>query len=167
MTLLGRLLIPSRSAYQLHTDRTRPGTAAADTHRIHAARCFSHIESKSADQDGNPCARGTPGLMRRRHITAGGIAHIGKEANHLDQRANGEVDADEATDLLLTYNDPANDTWLTEDQPRLNQLPLKQVAAATGLSERRLRDIYTGRATPRQTTKERLLSILCDRLPAT
>jgi hypothetical protein len=146
--------------YQLHTDRTRPGTATADTHRMHAARYFSHIESKSADQDGNSCARSTHGLLQRRPITAGEIAHIGKEANHLDRRANAEVDADEATDLLLTYDDPANDPWTHRDLPRLKRLPPKQVAALAGLSERRLRDIYTGRATPRQTTMERLREVL-------
>jgi hypothetical protein len=106
------------SGYRLQIDRTRPGTAIADTHRQHAARYFSHIESKSADQDGNPCARGTPGLLQRRPITAGDIAHIGKEANHLDRRAAGEVDADEATDLLLNYDDPANDPWRSHDLPR-------------------------------------------------
>jgi hypothetical protein len=152
------------STYQLHTDRTRPGTATADTHRVHAAQYFSHIESKSADQDGNPCARSTQGLLQRRHVIAGGIAHIGKEANHLDRRTNGEVDAEEAADLLLTYNDPANDLWRSHDLPRLKQLPLKQVAAATGLSERRLRDIYTGRATPRHATKERIRHVLADLL---
>jgi hypothetical protein len=155
------------STYQLHTDRTQPGTATVDTHRMQAARYFSHIESKSADQDGNPCARGTQGLLQRRSITAGEIAHIGKEANNLDRRANGEVDADEATDLLLTYDDPVNDPWRSHDLARLRQFPLKQAAAATGLSERRLRDIYTGRAMPRQTTKERLRSIVGDVPPTT
>jgi hypothetical protein len=150
------------STYQLHTDRTRPGTATADTHRQHAVRYFSHIESKSADQDGNPCARCTEGLLQRRHVTAGSIAHIGKEANHLDRRANGEVAADEVTDLLLTYNDPAVDPWRSKDLPQLKQLPLKQVATIAGLSERRLRDIYTGRATPRRALKERLRGLLAD-----
>jgi hypothetical protein len=154
-------------AYQLHTDRTRPGTATADTHRMHAARYFSHIESKSADRDGNPCVRGTQGLLQRRPVTAGGIAHIGKEANHLDRRANGEVDADEATDLLLTYNDPANDPWRTRDLPRLRLIPIAQVAAVTGISPHQLRAVYAGRATPRQATKERLLSILSELPPTT
>ena len=155
------------STYRLHTDRTRSGTATADTHRIHAAGYFSHIESKSADQDDNPCTRGTQGLLQRRHVTAGDIAHIGKEANHLDRRASGEVAADEATDLLLNYNDPANDPWTHDDLPRLRLIPLAQVAATTELSERRLRDLYTGRATPRQTTKERLHCILSDLPPTT
>jgi hypothetical protein len=147
------------NTYQLHTDRTRPGTATTDTHRMHAARYFSHIESKSADQDGNPCTRGTQGLLQRRHVIAGEIAHIGKEANHLDRRANGEVDADDATDLLLTYNDPTNDTWLTEDLPRLRLIPIAQATATSGLSERRLRDIYAGDSTPRQATKERMRDV--------
>jgi len=141
------------STYQLHTDRARPGTATADNHHQHADRYFSHIESKSADQDGNPCTRGTQGLLQRRHVTAGDIAHIGKEANHLDRRVNGEVDADEATDLLLTYDDPANDPWIHRDLPRLRLIPLAQVAAATGLSKRRLRDLYKGISTPRPKTR--------------
>jgi hypothetical protein len=122
---------------------------------LHAARYFSHIESKSADQDGNPCTRGTQGLLQRRQVTAGEIAHIGKEANHLDRRANGEVDAEEATDLLLIYNDPANDPWRTRDLPRLRLIPSARVAAATGISSHQLRAIYKGTAVPHP--KNRLL----------
>lgn len=130
---------------------------------MHAARHFSHIESKSADQGGNHCARRTQGLLQRRHVTAGTIGHIGKEANHLDRRATGEVTADGAADLLLTYDDPVNDPWRSQDLPRLKQLPLKQVAAVAGLSERRLRDIYSGHATPRQATQQ----LLRDAFPGT
>ena len=72
-----------------------------------------------------------------------------------------------ATDLLLTYNDPASDPWILNDLPLLKQCRLQEMAALAGLSERRLRDIYAGRATPHQTTKERLLSVLSDLLPAT
>jgi hypothetical protein len=150
------------STYQLHTDRTRPGTATADTHRMHAARYFSHIESKSADQDGNPCTRGTQGLLQRRPITAGEIAHIGKEANHLDRRATGEVDADEATDLLLIYDDPANDPWIQHELPRLRLIPVASVAAATGLSERRLRDLYSGISRPHLKTRLLIQALLAE-----
>jgi hypothetical protein len=86
------------------------------------------------------------------------IAHIGKEANQLDQRESGELTGDTASDTLLNYDDPSIDTWRTEDLPRLRQIPLAQAAAATGLSERRLRDIYAGRATPHKSTKDRLLA---------
>jgi hypothetical protein len=69
------------------------------------------------------------------------LAHLGKEVNRLDKRERGEVDVDEAADLLLTYGDPANDRG-TNVLLRLGQFPLKQVAAMAGLSERRLRDIH-------------------------
>jgi len=153
--------------YRLHTDRTRPGTAITDSHRLHALRYFSHPESKSADEHGNPCTRGTVGLLQRRHVTAHTIAHIGKEANQLDQRETGELTGDGAAEILLDYRDPSADTWRTDDLPRLRQFPLKEMARLAGLSERRLRDIYTGRATPRQTTKERLRDVFADPLPGT
>ena len=148
------------ATYRLHTDRTRPGTAISDSHRLHALRYFSHAESKSADEHGSPCSRGTVGLLQRRHVNAGHIAHIGKEANLLDQRETGELTADDASDTHLEYRDPSVDTWRTDDLPLLKRFPLKEMAAAAGLSERRLRDIYTGRATPRQSMKEHLRAVL-------
>lgn len=144
------------ATYRIHTDRTRPGTAIADSHRLHALRYFSHAESKSADNDLLACGRDTQGLRRRRHVVAHVIANIGKEANQLEQRENGELTVNAATDLLLDYRDPSVDTWRADDLPRLRQIPLKATAAAAGLSERRLRDIYAGRAAPRQASKERL-----------
>jgi hypothetical protein len=48
----------------------------------------------------------------------------------------------------LTYDDPANGPWIRHDLPRLRLIPAAQVATATGLSERRLRDIYKGASTP-------------------
>jgi hypothetical protein len=93
------------------------------------------------------------------------IAHIGKEANQLDQRESGELTSDAATDVLLDYRDPSVDTWRTDDLPRLRQTPLKETAAFAGISERRLRDIYAGHATPRQFTKKRLRGVLEGRPP--
>jgi len=72
----------------------------------------------------------------------------------------GELTGDAAADMLLNYRDPSVDTWRAEDLPRLIQFPIKEMAAVTGISERRLRDIYVGRATPRLTTKERLCGAL-------
>jgi hypothetical protein len=96
----------------------------------------------------------------RRHVNASLIAHIGKEANLLEQRQSGKLTADDATDTHLEYRDPSADSWRTDDLPRLRQVPLKEMAAVAGLSERRLRDIYTGIATPRQATKEHLRLVL-------
>jgi hypothetical protein len=148
------------ATYRLHTDRARPGTAIADSHRLHALRYFTHAESKSAGEDLLVSGWGTHGLLQRRQVIAHSIAHIGKEANQLDQRETGELTSDAAADILLAYRDPAADTWRNEDLPRLKQFPLNEMAAAAGLSERRLRDIYTESATPRQTTKERLRAVL-------
>ena len=149
--------------YRLDTDRTRSGTAIADSHRLHALRYFSHPESKSADQDGNACGRGTQGLLQRRHVLAHAIAHIGKEANQLDQRESGELTTDAATDLLLDYRDPSVDTWGTDDLPRLKQIPLKEMAAVAGISERRLRDLYSGISKPRLRTRLQIQALLGER----
>jgi hypothetical protein len=111
---------------RLHTDRTRPGTAIADSHRLHALRYFSHPESKCADQDGNPCRRQTKALLLRRHVNASVIAHIGKEANQLDQCETGQLTGDAAADILLACSDPSVDTWRNEDVPRLRQFPSRQ-----------------------------------------
>ena len=157
---------PGRT-YRLQTDRTRPGTAIADSHRLHALRYFSHIESKSADQDHQMCGRGTEGLLQRRQVTAQVIANIGKEANRLDQRESGELTTDETEDLLLEYRDPTVDTWRNEVLPLLRQLPPKEVAVVTGLSERRLRDTYAGRSTPHRATQERLRRAISELLPET
>ena len=73
--------------------------------------------------------------------------------------------ASAACDVLLDYRDPSVDTWRTDDLPRLKQIPLKVMAALTGLSERRLRDIYAGRSNPRNRTKDRLRSLLADTPP--
>jgi hypothetical protein len=127
----------------------------------------SYPESKSADQDGTPCRRETKGLLLRRDFNASAIAHIGKEANQLDQRETGELTADAVAARLLDYRDPSADTWRNRDLPRLKQIPLNEIVAIAGLSERRLRNIYAGRATPRQTTKERLRNVLTDPLPGT
>ena len=104
-------------AYRLHTDRTRPGTAIADSHRLHALRYFSHAESKSADQDLRAGGRDTQGLLPRRHVIAHVIAHIGKEANQLDQRESGELSSEAATDVLLDYRDPSVNTWRADPPP--------------------------------------------------
>lgn len=146
--------------YRLHTDRTRPGTAITDSHRLHALRYYTHAESKSAGEDLLVCGRGTQGLLQRRHVFALVIAHIGKEANKLDQRESGELTSDAAADVLLEYRNPSFDTWRNEDLPRLRQIPLKEIAVVAGVSERRLRDIYAGRATPRQALKERLSGVI-------
>ena len=100
-----------------------------------------------------PCARETVGLLQRRHVTAHTIAHIGKEANQLDQRESGQLTADDATGMLLEYRNPSVDTWRTDDLPRLQQFPFKEMAALAGLSERRLRDIYAGISKPRLETR--------------
>jgi hypothetical protein len=82
-----------------------------------------------------------------------------KQPTTSTRRANGEVDADEATDLLLTYNDPANDPWI-QDLPRLRLIPVAKVAAATGLTERHLRDIYAGISTPHHKNELRIQGML-------
>ena len=155
------------NTYKLSTDPTRPGTAITNSHSLNALRYFSHPEAKSADQDLNTCTRSTEGLLQRRPVIVRSITHIGKESNKLDQRETGELTADETEDLLLEYRDPTVDNWRNEVLPLLRQLPPKEVAVVTGLSERRLRDTYAGRSTPHRATQERLRRAISELLPET
>lgn len=83
-----------------------------------------------------------------------GVAHPGRSGHRLT--------GDATADLLLDYRDLSIDTWRSDDLPRLRQFPINEMATVAGLSERRLRDIYAGRATPRQATKEHLRHAIAD-----
>jgi hypothetical protein len=112
---------PRHPGYRITTDTLLanggnplpPNTVGVKTYRDVVASYRQHPETKSLAPDGNPCRRQTIGLLGRRHIVAGSIAHIGKEANLLEEIAAGLVGADAET--LTAYKVKA----LTETQAQL------------------------------------------------
>jgi hypothetical protein len=79
-------------------------------------------------------------------VTAGEIKLIGKESNRLEDRFTGLLTVDELDERLVVYHD--NDGWRRNTLPKLNEIGAAGVGQAIGMSERRVRDILKGRATP-------------------
>jgi hypothetical protein len=86
------------------------------------------------------------GLLRRREFTVGKIVLIGKESNRLEERSRGEITVDDLDERITTYED--HDEWYRVVVPTLQLLGVRAVAEVTGVSERRVRDWFTGEAKP-------------------
>jgi hypothetical protein len=151
---------PEAGTYSITTRDGRPGMARVDTFGDVLAKYETHPESKSLGPDGEPCGRGTIGLLQRRPVTVGKIVLIGKESNRIEERSSGELTVDDLDELVTTYQD--HDEWYRVTLPRLRKLGVKAVVAQVGISERRARDVLQGRALP-HTRHRRLLMELIGR----
>lgn len=120
-----------------------------DTYGDVAEKYGAQPEAKALGPDGEPCGRGTVGLLRRRPATAGEIKLIGKESNRLEDWLTGVLTIDELDERLTVYHD--NDGWRRIALPKLRAMGTREVAEAVGISERRARDILQGRTMPRRT----------------
>jgi hypothetical protein len=96
------------------------------------------------------------GLRRRavrswRELTA----RIGTESSKLEEvEARLEHDPDE---VWAEYADPRRDPWRALVLPVLKRMPAKELAAATGLSERTIKALRNERAIPRPGHREALV----------
>jgi len=131
--------------------------ARVDTFADVLAKYETHPESKSLGPDGQTCDRGTVGLLQRRPVTVGKIVLIGKESNRLEERSRGELTTDDLDERLTTYDD--HDEWYRVMLPQLREIGVKDVAEAVGMSERRTRDVLTGRAWPHIAHLEALVDV--------
>ncbi len=80
---------------------SEPGTVAVKSYRDVLDAYRVQPEPKSLGPDARPCGRHTVGLLGRRLVVASSIAHVGKEANLLEEIAAGLVTAE--ADTLTTY----------------------------------------------------------------
>ena len=151
---------PSEDTYRITTQWGRASQPRVDTYGDMAARYFTHPEAKALGPDGAPCSRQTVGLLDRRVVTAGAIVLIGKESNRLDERASGELSADDLDQRLVRYDD--EDTWYRICLPKLRAKGARWVAAEIQISERRARDILKGRALPHRTHRIVLEGIVAE-----
>jgi hypothetical protein len=113
--------------------------------------CFQ--EAESAGPDG----RQTVGLRRRRAVRSLPelTTHVGKESNELEAVEAGlEHDTDE---VWTEYADRRRDPWWALVLPVLKRMPAKELAAATGLSERAVKALRNGRARPRPAHRASLV----------
>ncbi len=151
---------PESGTYRITTRAGRPGMARVDTFRDVLAKYESHPEAKSLGPDGRPCDRTTVGLLQRRPVTVGKITLIGKESNHLEQRESGELTREDTDQWLTTYED--HDEWYRVVLPELKLKEIAVIAGAAGLSERRVRDILTGRVLPHRSNREALRALVVE-----
>jgi len=151
---------PALGPFRTSTRRDRPGVAKVETFADMAAKYGTHPEFKSCDTEGQPCTRATIGLLQRRRVTVGRIALIGKESNSLEEREAGELTREDADQWLTTYED--HDEWYRTLLPALQTMGPSEIAIASGLSKRRLRDILAGRVLPHRSNREMLRSLLVD-----
>lgn len=126
-----------------------PVKSYGDVAREHVAR----PERKFEAPDGGPCLRATRGKLHRRHVLAVRFEHLGKEANLLDQRGEGDGIAEE---LQLVYVD--RDEFRRLVVPILRLMPQAEVASAAQITERTLRSILAG-SNPSARNRARLTQL--------
>jgi hypothetical protein len=145
---------------KITTCPTRPGRALVDTYAAIADSYFTHREAKAADPSGAPAGRASRGLLQRRHVRAASVAIIGKEANDLDDRAAGIAPDPHDEPSLTVYKRRREVAFGSTELDLLRRIGAARLAALTCLSERRLRDILHGKATPRTATRKKLAAAL-------
>src|SRR5665647_2011749 len=123
-----------------------------------AAAYAGHPEPKSLGPDGLPCHRGTHGVLTRRHVTPSGLVHIGKEANRLEDREAGLLTDQDLEEYQTVYTTPTPTSW-ADTLDTLRRLDAQFLAQQAGVSQRRLRDILNGTATPHTGLRDRLQAI--------
>jgi hypothetical protein len=132
--------------------------ARIDTFADALAKYETHPEAKSLGPNGHPCDRATIGLLDRRSVTAGSIVLIGKESHRLEEREAGELGWEDSYQWLTTYED--HDRWKRFVLPKLRTLGAAEIAARTGLSTRRTRDILLGKALPHRFNRIQLIALI-------
>jgi hypothetical protein len=149
-----------RSAQRVSIDPSEPCTATLTTYGQIAARYVTHREAKALGPDGQVCQRDTVGLLARRHVVAGCVMHVGKEANRITDRQTGLLNLDDVEQRQVTYSEPRSDvlSW-PEVVEALRAEPLEGVADMAGISPRRLRDLLAGKSNPRDATLRRLADL--------
>jgi hypothetical protein len=150
----------SGQPYRISTaaDTGGAGVARVRTYRDVRAAFRTHPEVKSAGSDGRPCGRQTVGLLAPRVVQETYVAHVGKEANKLE-----EVDAGLERDPEVVYTEyhrPDRDEWAAVILPALRTQNLAAFARACGVTERQLRSLVAGRSRPHAKSQARILHIL-------
>lgn len=119
-------------------------------------------ESKSATSGGWVADGMTVGLLARRHVMPVYFFSIGKESNRLEEVERGEVRIlDEVQEVL---EDPKRTFWATICAPLLNTIPMRELAAETGIAESLIIRYRKGAVRPGPANLRRLIGALKGRL---
>ncbi|MGW5649312.1 DNA polymerase [Saccharopolyspora sp. NPDC003752] len=115
----------------------------------------AHPEPKTNGADGQPCTINTVGMLHRRTVHLARLHHIGKETNRLDDTRKGITSPDQA---LTNYDQPISGL-IDLVIPALASHTAQQLADHTGLSERQIERIRSGKTLPRPRTCDSLTQL--------
>ena len=136
-------------------DRDDPKVMQLQTYRDVVREFRTHPEAKSADVEGMGCGRRTVGLLQRRAVQESYVAHVGKEANKLEEV---EAGLEHDPEIIYTeYRDPARDPWRSIVLPVLKQIPANQLAEATGLAVSTVKAARNGHTAPQGGNRQALV----------
>lgn len=139
-------------------DMDRPEHARLQSFRDVLQEFRAHSEAKSADAQGGACHRRTVGLLKRRVVQETYVAHVGKEANKLEEV---EAGLEQDPEVISTeYHRPDRNEWNAVILPELRQQNLAKLATACGISERQLRTLAKGEVHPHRATHRRVAAAL-------
>ena len=110
-----------------------------------------HTEPKSLGPDGTICDSQTRGVLRRRSIRVGGVLHIGKEANDLEEVQAGLVR--DPSEVQTTYGRNLWDIL----RPIIAEMPAKRLQEEMGYGRAQAYYLRSGKRCP---AKKRLPAVL-------
>jgi hypothetical protein len=136
--------------------RQRPGLLTVKTYRAMLAEYAVHPEAKSNGPDRESCTRQTTGVLGRRPVDVRAVAHIGKEANRLDEVQAGLVQGSE--EFINAYDDVDYRVFQDWALPSLRQLGAREIARRTGHSVGAVHGVLRG-AIPRPEALHRYVAV--------
>jgi hypothetical protein len=118
------------------------GVARVKTYGDVLAEYRVHPEPKSLGPDGEPCNRGTVGLLRRRSVTGIYIDYVGKESNRLEEVQAGTVH--DPGEVLTIISHPRRGAWPKLILRVLQEIPVADLARASARSYAVIKRIRAG-----------------------
>ncbi len=120
-----------------------------------------HPEWKSLAPEGQRNAKQARGVLQRRPVHAARLIYIGKESNKLEEVEAGMHHAWD--EVRNEYHDPQHDPWQKLVRPVLEEIDASVLAQATGITDRQIRNIQTGKALPRSDNRIALVRATASR----
>jgi hypothetical protein len=122
-------------------------TARVQSNRDVIARYRVHPEAKSLGLDGVQCGKRTVGLLGRRVVQETYVAHVGKEANKLEEVEAGLEHDPEV--IYTEYARPQNGVWQSLSSQLARERSVAGLACELGISKRAVYSMVSGHSQPR------------------
>jgi len=145
-----------------------PGWLSLRTMEDEINRILSRAESKFCDPNGGVCTPKTIGLLARRHIVAGEVHYIGKEAS---TRWAGGVDLsmmpeagllDPADETSREYERVVDPKYLDQIRAQAKEFSNKRLSRQSGIARSAIMNFKKGRNTIQPRTLRKLIRAMHD-----